>query len=74
MRLKLRLQAFIGFPIAYPIGMVTTLRAAAFLDKGGTGKTTVTAHIGVALVQEGYDVLLVDLAGKQGDLAKSFGV
>jgi chromosome partitioning protein len=54
--------------------MVTTLRAAAFLDKGGTGKTTVTAHIGVALVQEGYDVLLVDLAGKQGDLAKSFGV
>ncbi len=54
--------------------MAETLRAAAFLDKGGTGKTTTVAHLGVALDQLGHDVLLIDLAGKQGDLAKHFGV
>ena len=52
----------------------TTNRAATFLDKGGTGKTTSAAHLGVALAEEGEDVLLIDLAGKQGDLAKHFGV
>ncbi|WP_306055553.1 ParA family protein [Natronococcus wangiae] len=52
----------------------STNRAATFLDKGGTGKTTSAAHLGVALADEGEDVLLVDLAGKQGDLAKHFGV
>ncbi|RLM88458.1 ParA family protein [Haloarcula sp. Atlit-7R] len=54
--------------------MTETLRAAAFLDKGGTGKTTTTAHLGVALSEQGHEVLLIDLAGKQGDLAKHFGV
>lgn len=54
--------------------MADTLRAAAFLDKGGTGKTTTVAHLGVALSEQGHDVLLLDLAGKQGDLAKHFGV
>lgn len=54
--------------------MSDTLRAAAFLDKGGTGKTTTVAHLGVALEELGYNVLLIDLAGKQGDLAKHFGV
>lgn len=54
--------------------MESTLRAAAFLDKGGTGKTTTVAHLGIALKEHGFDVLLVDLAGKQGDLAKHFGV
>lgn len=54
--------------------MESTLRAAAFLDKGGTGKTTTVAHLGVALQQQGHRVLLIDLAGKQGDLAKHFGV
>jgi chromosome partitioning protein len=54
--------------------MGETLRAAAFLDKGGTGKTTCTAHLGVALAEAGHDVLLIDLAGKQGDLGKHFGV
>ena len=54
--------------------MSETLRAAAFLDKGGTGKTTTVAHLGVALEELGHEVLLVDLAGKQGDLAKHFGV
>jgi len=54
--------------------MSETLRAAAFLDKGGTGKTTTVAHLGVALEELGHEVLLIDLAGKQGDLAKHFGV
>lgn len=54
--------------------MSDTLRAAAFLDKGGTGQTTTVAHLGVALEELGYNVLLIDLAGKQGDLAKHFGV
>jgi len=48
--------------------------ASVFLDKGGVGKTTSTAHFGVALAERGYEVLLIDLAGKQGDLAKHFGV
>lgn len=51
-----------------------TNRAATFLDKGGTGKTTSAAHLGVALAETGEEVLLIDLAGKQGDLAKHFGV
>lgn len=47
---------------------------AAFLDKGGVGKTTAVAHLGVAMDRLGKDVLLIDLAGKQGDLAKHFGL
>jgi len=54
--------------------MTGTFRAATYIDKGGTGKTTVTAHLGVACARQGHHVLLVDLAGKQGDLAKQFGV
>lgn len=48
------------------------LRACTFLDKGGVGKTTSTAHLGVP-ISEDYRTLLVDLAGKQNDLAKQFG-
>lgn len=51
-----------------------TRRAAIFIDKGGTGKTTSAAHLGAALHQLGHDVLLLDLAGKQGDLADALGV
>jgi chromosome partitioning protein len=54
--------------------MDSTMRAAAFLDKGGVGKTTTIAHLGVALADEGYRVCLLDLAGKQGDLTKHFGL
>jgi chromosome partitioning protein len=54
--------------------MTETLRAAAFLDKGGTGKTTTVAHLGVALEEFDQDVLAIDLAGKQGDLGKHLGV
>lgn len=53
---------------------MATLRAAAFLDKGGVGKTTATAHFGRCAADMGYDVLLIDLAGKQNDLAKHFGL
>lgn len=53
---------------------MTTLRACTFLDKGGVGKTTASAHLGTALSRAGHDVLLIDLAGKQGDLAKHFGL
>lgn len=55
------------------LSMRDTLRAAAFLDKGGTGKTTTVAHLGVGLSELDHCVLLVDLAGKQDDLAKHFG-
>lgn len=54
--------------------MAVTAKAAIYLDKGGTGKTTCAAHLGVALERLGYDVLLIDLAGKQGDLADALGV
>ncbi len=50
------------------------MRAAVFLDKGGTGKTTTTAHLGRALTEIGYNGVLIDLAGKQSDLAKQFGL
>jgi cellulose biosynthesis protein BcsQ/chaperonin cofactor prefoldin len=39
--------------------------------KGGVGKTTVTAHLGMALARRGYRVLLVDL-DLQGSLSSLF--
>jgi chromosome partitioning protein len=54
--------------------MGDTIRAAVYIDKGGTGKTTSAAHLGAALSEIGHEVLLIDLAGKQGDLADSLGV
>lgn len=53
---------------------MSTDRVAVFIDKGGTGKTTSVAHLGAALDEQGHDVLLIDLAGKQGDLADALGV
>lgn len=50
-----------------------TLKFASFLEKGGVGKTTSTAHIARALADLDQDVLAIDLAGKQGDLTKLFG-
>lgn len=54
--------------------MAQTLRAATYLDKGGVGKTTCAQHLGVAAAEQGERPLLIDLAGKQGDLAKAFGL
>jgi chromosome partitioning protein len=52
-----------------------TLRAVAFVDKGGTSKTTSLAHMAVVANNElGLDTLLVALDGKQNDLATHFGL
>jgi len=54
----------------------TILSAAAYVQKGGVGgKTTTAAHVAVAAAQQhDLDVLLIDLAGTQNDLATHFGV
>jgi chromosome partitioning protein len=53
----------------------TVLRAATYVEKGGVGKTTTAAHIAVAAAQDhGLDVVLLDLAGTQNDLATQFGI
>ncbi|MGB9966133.1 ParA family protein [Halobacterium hubeiense] len=54
--------------------MGQTKRASTYLDKGGVGKSTATAHLGAALQDDGHDVLLVDLAGKQDDLGSIYGI
>lgn len=51
-----------------------TLTTATFLDKGGTGKTTTTAHLAVALSRRGLRTIVIDLAGKQADQSKQFGM
>lgn len=63
----------ISISITQTMGMVR-YRVAGFVEKGGTGKTTSIGHFGVALEELGFDVLLIDLAGKQGDLGKLFGL
>lgn len=62
------------FAVAQTLTCAKMKTASVFLDKGGVGKTTSAAHFGVALAEHGHEVLLIDLAGKQGDLAKHFGV
>ncbi len=50
-------------------------RACAYVPKGGIAKTTSTAHMGVAAAHDhDLDVLLIDLAGTQNDLANQFGL
>jgi len=49
-------------------------RAATYVEKGGVGKTTSAAHIAVAAHNMGHEVLLIDLAGTQNDLATHFGI
>jgi chromosome partitioning protein len=49
-------------------------RIATYVEKGGVGKTTSAAHIAVAAHNVGHEVLLVDLAGTQNDLATHFGL
>lgn len=50
------------------------IEAAIYVEKGGVGKTTSAGHLGRALSDEGLDVLLIDLAGRQNDLAMQFGL
>ena len=53
----------------------TIKRAAFYVEKGGVGKTTSTAHVGVSATQDhDLDVLLIDLAGTQNDLSTQFGM
>lgn len=51
------------------------ITACFYIDKGGVGKTTGAAHLARGLVEEtDLDVLLIDLAGRQNDLAIQFGL
>jgi chromosome partitioning protein len=51
------------------------LRAATYVPKGGVGKTTTAAHMAV-VAHRIHDLrtVIVDLAGKQNDLALQFGI
>lgn len=53
----------------------TLLKAAVYVEKGGVGKTTSASHLAAAAAQDhDLDVLLIDLAGTQNDLAAAFGL
>ena len=39
-------------------------------EKGGTGKSTISMHLAVKLMQEGFKVATVDLDGRQGTLSQ----
>ncbi|MFD1632903.1 ParA family protein (plasmid) [Haloplanus ruber] len=54
--------------------MASVKRGATYVEKGGVGKTTSAAHIAVAAHNMGHEVLLIDLAGTQNDLATHFGI
>lgn len=50
-------------------------RFAVYVDKGGVAKTTSIGHIGRSMAEHhDLDVLLVDAAGRQNDLATLFGL
>jgi chromosome partitioning protein len=52
-----------------------TARAAFYVQKGGVGKTTSAAHAATAAASDhDLDVVLLDLAGTQNDLATQFGI
>lgn len=52
-----------------------TARAAFYVQKGGVGKTTSAAHVATAAgIDHDLDVVLLDLAGTQNDLATQFGL
>ena len=39
-------------------------------EKGGTGKSTISMHLAIKLMQEKYKVAVIDLDGRQGSLSK----
>jgi len=50
-------------------------RLATYVQKGGVSKTTSSAHVAVAAAKDhDQDVVVIDLAGTQNDLATQFGV
>lgn len=48
--------------------------ASVVSGKGGTGKTTVTSNLGVALQQQGEDVLIIDGNFSGANVAQHFGL
>ena len=38
-------------------------------EKGGTGKSTISMHLAVKLMQEGFRTAVVDMDGRQGTLS-----
>jgi Mrp family chromosome partitioning ATPase len=53
--------------------MRTTQRAAFYIGKGGVGKKTLAGHIATAAATDHHlDVVLLDLAGTQKDVATQF--
>lgn len=51
------------------------MTCCTYVEKGGVGKTTSAAHLAVAAHRDhDLDVLLVDLAGTQNDVATQFGI
>lgn len=39
-------------------------------EKGGTGKSTISLHLAIKLLQEGFKVATIDLDGRQGTLSR----
>ena len=39
-------------------------------EKGGTGKSTVSMHLAVTLMQEKFKVAVIDMDGRQGTLSR----
>jgi chromosome partitioning protein len=55
--------------------MRNVMRACFYVQKGGVGKTTSAAHMATsAATDHDLDVVLLDLAGTQNDLATQFGL
>ena len=38
-------------------------------EKGGTGKSTISMHLAIKLLQEGFSVATIDMDGRQGTLS-----
>ena len=43
-------------------------------EKGGTGKSTISLHLAVKLLQEGFKVATIDLDGRQGTLSQYLAI
>jgi chromosome partitioning protein len=55
--------------------MSGTKRAAFYVGKGGVGKTTSAAHIAASAANDhDLDIVLLDLAGTQNDVATQYGI
>jgi anion-transporting ArsA/GET3 family ATPase len=55
-----------------PVGFCTQTRVLIVAGKGGVGKTTVSAALGLMAADAGLEVLIVEVEGKEG-LAAAFG-